>query len=103
MPIPTAQSDDPVKVQVTLTVKDSDITVDLTGSDPQCLGAINSPKANTHSAVFYSLQFFLEPSAPQNEGMFNPISVGLTRRLLVEPQMASPNYRLYGAGRPESR
>ena len=43
------QSDDPVKVKVTLTVKDSDITVDLTGSDPQCLGAINSPKANTHS------------------------------------------------------
>ena len=97
------QTDDPVKVKVTLTVKDSDITVDLTGSDPQCLGAINSPKANTYSAVFYSLQFFLEPSAPQNEGMFNPISVILPRRLLAEPQMAGADHRLYRSGCTQSR
>ncbi|MCZ6894389.1 MAG: hydantoinase B/oxoprolinase family protein, partial [Gammaproteobacteria bacterium] len=62
-----------VKVKVKMTVSGSNITVDLSDSDPQCLGAINSPIANTMSAVYYSLQFFLDPTAPQNEGMFEPI------------------------------
>ena len=84
------QTDDPVKVQVTLTVEGSDITVDLTGSNPQCLGAINSPKANTYSAVFYSLQFFLEPTAPQNEGMFNPIHVVLPDDCWLNPKWPAP-------------
>ena len=84
------QTDDPVKVKVTLTVKGSDITVDLAGSDPQCLGAINSPKANTYSAVFYSLQFFLEPTAPQNEGMFNPINVVLPDDCWLNPKWPAP-------------
>ena len=42
-----------------------------------CQGAINSPKANTMSAALYSLQFFLAPDAPQNQGLFNPIEVVL--------------------------
>lgn len=84
------QTDAPVKVKATLTVAGSDITVDLTGSDPQCLGAINSPEANTHSAVFYSLQFFLEPNAPQNEGMFNPIAVILPDDCWLNPKWPAP-------------
>lgn len=64
-----------VRVKVALTVKDDQITVDFTGTDPMCQGAINSPKANTMSAALYSLQFFLAPEAPQNQGLFNPIEV----------------------------
>jgi len=66
-----------IKIKLKLIVKDTDIVVDFEGSDPQCQGAINSPFANTASAVFYSLQFFLSPDAPQNQGMFNPISIKL--------------------------
>ena len=66
-----------ITVKVKLTIKGSDILVDFEGSDPQCEGAINSPYANTASAVFYSLQFFLSPDVPQNQGMFNPISIKL--------------------------
>ena len=68
-------SSDPVKVKVALTVKGSEITVDFTGSDPICKGAINSPFANTASAAYYSLQFFLAPHAPSNAGMFAPIKI----------------------------
>jgi N-methylhydantoinase B len=67
----------PVKVRVTLTVKGSDITVDFTESDPQCVGAINSPLANTSAAVFYALQFFMAPDAPANAGKFAPIKIVL--------------------------
>lgn len=64
-----------VKVKVRLEIEDTSIKVDFTGTDPMCQGAINSPKANTMSAALYSLQFFLAPDAPQNQGLFNPIEV----------------------------
>ncbi|MCA2380086.1 hydantoinase B/oxoprolinase family protein [Agrobacterium genomosp. 3 str. RTP8] len=70
-------SPEPVKVKVTLKIKGSDIVVDFTGSDPICKGSINSPIANTASATFYSLQFFLAPHAPSNAGMFAPIKMVL--------------------------
>ncbi|RJL12330.1 hydantoinase B/oxoprolinase family protein [Paracoccus siganidrum] len=64
-----------VKVKVRLEIGDDSIKVDFTGTDPICQGAINSPKANTMSAALYSLQFFLAPDAPQNQGLFKPIEV----------------------------
>ncbi|MEJ5896832.1 hydantoinase B/oxoprolinase family protein [Aquabacterium sp. G14] len=70
-------SQERVKLKVKLEIKDTSIKVDFTGTDPICQGAINSPRANTISAALYSLQFFLAPDAPQNQGMFNPIEVVL--------------------------
>lgn len=68
-------SDKPIQIKVKLIVKGSDITVDFSGTDNVVKGAINSPFANTASASLYSLQFFLAPHAPQNQGMFNPIKI----------------------------
>ncbi len=65
----------PIRIKVSLIVKGSEITVDFTGSEKTVKGAINSPYANTASATLYSLQFFLAPHAPQNQGMFNPIKL----------------------------
>ncbi|MBI4695130.1 MAG: hydantoinase B/oxoprolinase family protein [Gammaproteobacteria bacterium] len=68
-------SKEPIRIKVKLIVKGSDITVDFSGTDSIVKGAINSPYANTASATLYSLQFFLAPYAPQNQGMFNPIKI----------------------------
>ncbi len=68
-------SDKPIYIKLKLIVKGSDITVDFSGTDSVVKGAINSPYANTASAALYSLQFFLAPYAPQNQGMFNPIKL----------------------------
>ena len=68
-------SDKPIYIKLKLIVKGSDITVDFSGTDSVVKGAINSPYANTASAALYSLQFFLAPHAPQNQGMFNPIKL----------------------------
>ncbi len=68
-------SDQPIKIKVSLIVEGSEITVDFSGTDSTVKGAINSPYANTASATLYSLQFFLAPHAPQNQGMFNPIKL----------------------------
>lgn len=83
-------SPDPIKVKVKLTVKGSDITVDFTGSDPICKGSINSPYANTASAAFYSLQFFLAPHAPSNAGMFAPIHLVIPEGTWLNPVWPAP-------------
>jgi N-methylhydantoinase B/oxoprolinase/acetone carboxylase alpha subunit len=83
-------SSDPVKVKVTLKIRGSNITVDFTGSDPICKGAINSPFANTASAAFYSLQFFLAPHAPSNAGMFAPIDIVLPDNCWLNAKWPAP-------------
>lgn len=80
----------PIKVKVTLTVSGSDITVDFTGSDPICKGSINSPFANTASAAYYSLQFFLAPHAPSNAGMFAPITIVLPDNCWLNAKWPAP-------------
>jgi N-methylhydantoinase B/oxoprolinase/acetone carboxylase alpha subunit len=83
-------SPDPVKVHVRVEVSGSNIVVDFEGSDPICVGAINSPMANTASAVFYSLQFFLAPSAPANAGMVAPISIRLPDNCWLNAKWPAP-------------
>jgi N-methylhydantoinase B len=83
-------SPDPIKIKVKLTVAGSDITVDFTGTDPVCKGSINSPYANTASAAFYSLQFFLAPHAPSNAGMFAPIKLIIPEGCWLNPKWPAP-------------
>jgi len=79
-----------VKVKVRLEIGDTSIKVDFTGTDPICQGAINSPRANTMSAALYSLQFFLAPDAPQNQGLFNPIEVVLPEGCWLNANWPAP-------------
>lgn len=79
-----------VKIKVKLIVEDSAIIVDFEGSDPICQGAINSPYANTVSAALYSLQFFLAPDVPQNQGMFDPIEVRVPENCWLNAKWPAP-------------
>jgi N-methylhydantoinase B len=68
-------SEDSVHIEVTLTVRDSDMRVDFKGTGPINKGTVNSPRANTHSAVYFALKFFLDPSCPTNAGFYRPIEI----------------------------
>jgi N-methylhydantoinase B len=83
-------SETPIPIKVKLIVKGSNITVDFTGTAPMVKGAINSPYANTASATLYSLQFFLAPHAPQNQGMFNPIDIVLPDNCWLNARWPAP-------------
>jgi N-methylhydantoinase B/oxoprolinase/acetone carboxylase alpha subunit len=67
----------PIKFKINVIVKGEHITIDFTGSDRQCVGAINSPLANTYSAVYLALRFFLCPDAPANAGLFDAVDITL--------------------------
>jgi N-methylhydantoinase B/oxoprolinase/acetone carboxylase alpha subunit len=83
-------SDTSVVARVKLTVSDERIHVDFTGSDKQCVGPINSPLANTMSAVYYSLKFFLNPDAPANAGMYRQIDAEVPEGTWLNPRWPAP-------------
>ena len=68
-------SEDSIHIEVTLIVRDGDIRVDFAGTGPINRGTINSPKANTYSAVYFALKFFLDPNCPTNAGYYRPIEI----------------------------
>jgi N-methylhydantoinase B/oxoprolinase/acetone carboxylase alpha subunit len=85
-------SDEPVYVRVKLTVEDERIHVDLSGSDPATVGPINSPYANTASAIYYSLKFFLSPDAPPNAGLYRQIDLHIPEGTWLNPSWPSPTF-----------
>ena len=85
-------SDDPVYVRTKLIVSDDRIEVDMTGSDPATVGPINSPYANTASAIYYSLKFFLHPDAPPNAGLYRQIDLTIPEGTWLNPSWPSPTF-----------
>ena len=80
-----ALHDRPVKIQVTLTLKGSDLTVDFTGSDPAVPTAINSVPASTNAMIYYVLRAVTDPRLPNNEGCYRPLKMILPEGSIVNP------------------
>jgi N-methylhydantoinase B len=68
-----------IRIHARCTVAGSDVTVDLTGSDPQVTGFVNSSHANTQSAATMAFAFLLDPDQARNAGAFRPL------RLIIKP------------------
>ncbi len=64
-----------VAIRARVTVEGSDVTVDLTGSDDQVIGFVNSSHANMQSAVAMAFAFLLDPDVTRNAGAFRPLKV----------------------------
>jgi len=86
---------DPVKISVKVTVKGSDLIVDLSGSAPQQGGPINSPYPGTLSAARYVMKALTTPLVPANEGHFRPLKVIAPPGSIFHPLPPAPTF-LYG-------
>ena len=64
-----------IAIRATVTVSGSDVIVDLTGSDDQVTGFVNSSHANMQSAVAMAFAFLLDPDCARNQGAFRPLTV----------------------------
>ncbi|MEE9199517.1 MAG: hydantoinase B/oxoprolinase family protein, partial [Dehalococcoidia bacterium] len=78
------------KIQVTVTVKGSDITFDFTGSSPQVKGPFNSPPSSTVSTVYYIVRAITGADIPSNSGCFRPIKIVLPEASIVNPSSPAP-------------
>ena len=67
--------DDPITIQIAVTVKGSELDVDYSGTSPQCGFGINVVFNYTQAYTIYPLKCAISPEIPNNEGSFRPIRV----------------------------
>jgi N-methylhydantoinase B len=68
-------SEEPVYVRVQVTVTDTNIHIDLTGSSPQRQGCTNCGLAQTISGARLAYKFLINPHHSPNGGHFRPLTV----------------------------
>lgn len=86
----TGVSDQPVKLRVTVAVKDDHIKIDYTGTDPQVEGPVNAVWGVTLSGVYYTLRCVTDPSIPMNDGCYRPVEVYAPRGTVLNPVPPAP-------------
>lgn len=82
--------DEPVRIHVTVTLKDGDVTVDFTGTSKQIKGPFNCALSSVYSAVFCGVRYMTNPAILQNEGCYRPIKLVLPEGTVVKPIAPAP-------------
>ena len=79
-----------IVIRAHVSKRGSDVIVDLTESDPQVTGFVNSSHANTQSAVAMAFAFLLDADIAKNEGAFRPLTVRLKEGTIVWAREGAP-------------
>ncbi|MDE0416912.1 MAG: hydantoinase B/oxoprolinase family protein [bacterium] len=78
-------SDEPIRLHARVTVSGDDITVDVSGSEPQRANGLNCPESSTLSMIHYAAKCVLAPDLPQNQGCDRPVHVVTKRGTVLDP------------------
>ncbi len=79
-----------VAIRAKVTVRGSNLEVDLTGSDAQSDSFVNSPFANTQAAVAMAFAYLIDADIPKNDGVFRILNVKLKPGTIVNPLEGAP-------------
>ena len=66
--------DEPLRIAMKITKKDTDLTFDMSGSSPPCQGPMNSVIATTKSSIYLAIKHIF-PEVPINAGTFAPLAI----------------------------
>jgi N-methylhydantoinase B len=88
--------DKPVKLAVTVTIKDGLAHFDFSNSDPQARGPVNLRPSMVEACVFYSLIGCLGPSLHFNDGMRDVVRLTYAPRTVTNAEPPAPvsNYQM---------
>ncbi|WP_069808395.1 hydantoinase B/oxoprolinase family protein [Vulcanisaeta thermophila] len=78
----------PIRVRVT--INDSGVTADFTGTHEQVGAPINAVYGVTYSAVSFTIRSLIQADVPTNEGFYSLISVVAPEGSLVNPRKPAP-------------
>jgi N-methylhydantoinase B len=78
--------DEPIHLEVTVTVAGDEMTVDYAGTSPQVLGALNTVMNYTEAYSCYPLKCLLDPTTPRNDGSYKPIRVIAPEGSILNPR-----------------
>jgi N-methylhydantoinase B len=79
-----------IGIRATVTVRGSDLVVDLRDSDPQVESFLNSSYANTRSAVAMALAFLVDPEIAKNAGAMRPVEILTRPGTIVSAEPGAP-------------
>ena len=65
----------PIKIAVAVEVRNDEVRIDFTGTDPQVRGSVNAVEPIVLSAVFYVVRCLVDLELPSNAGCMRPITV----------------------------
>ncbi|HEX5597559.1 MAG TPA: hydantoinase B/oxoprolinase family protein [Micromonosporaceae bacterium] len=88
-------SEDPVKMQVTVTIADGEFAVDFAGSSPAVPGPINMPFGATKAICKVVLKALTSPDQPSNEGTVAPLRVNAEPGSLFHAVYPQPTFTLW--------
>ena len=88
--------DKPVKLAVTIDIKDGLASFDFTNSDPQARGPVNLRPSMVEACVFYALIGSLGPNLHFNDGMRDVVRLKFAPRTVVNADPPAPvsNYQM---------
>ena len=88
--------DKPVKLAVTVTIKDGIGTFDFSNSSPQARGPINLRPSMIEACVFYALIGSLDPTLQFNDGMRDAVRIVVAPRTVTNADPPAPvsNYQM---------
>jgi len=87
--------DQPVRIEMAITLDDGAMTVDFTGSSPQLVGPFNCGDAITVSACRLLIKCLTTPLTPVDEGCFRPLTVVIPPRSVLACEEPAPTARYY--------
>ena len=82
--------DKPIRIEVAVTVGQSGIHIDFTGTSPQVRGPMNCVPSGSLAAACFAIRALTNPAIPTNAGCFRPISLHLPEGSLVNPVEPAP-------------
>jgi N-methylhydantoinase B len=83
-------SEQPIAIHVKVTVADSTLTVDFSGSAPEAQGSINAVASVAKSAVYYVVRCLMPEDAPANHGTFVPVTIIAPEGTVVNARAPRP-------------
>ena len=82
--------EEPLTIRCTVTVKGENIDVDFSGTSDQIKYPINSVMNYTYAYSCFALKCLLDPSAPNNSGSFESVTVGAPEGCLLNATRPAP-------------
>lgn len=82
--------DEPVRLQVAVTVSGDSLHVDYTGTSPEVSKALNVVTPYTQAYTSYPLKCLLDPHTPRSEGSYRCIEVTAPEGSILNPRYPAP-------------
>ena len=82
--------DQPVNIECKLTIKGSDVEIDVSGSSEELHGPFNVPWGYTLTACRFALKRLTTPDLPPNSGNYRPVSVIAPEGEMFNPTPPAP-------------